>query len=320
MHLIKQIILTAFVLLSIQAVAQKGGHSNSSTTSYKLIAKEQTGSQGQAIQQSIDNEKFIFIKLLSKNTAEVYSKDNGKYNASYSKKGNQYTLNLFRNISGQSNQSITTLKFKQYGNKLILKKTNSTRLIYEQTTSKMLGTAKDDITQNSYFIRSVANSDLYVDIPGYYPDVNSENGTKVQLWAFEDLPDRKVKFIPVNGEPGWYYIELNYGKGARYFDINGVWSKDKYIFKSQVTSKKDNGARVQLWDLSRNEVQKYRIKSVSGHPDRVFIEVQYTGKVLDASKGGIHSNGCKLQQWDFHGGTNQQWQLINSETGQPYRK
>lgn len=309
------------ILFSCPLLAQKGG-SNSSSTNYKLISREVFGKNGQAITKSIQDEKFILFKLNKDKSARIVTRKNGSYKGTWNESGNSIKVEMIRKINHQTDKHVGTFVLKKFGDKLIMKRGNYDQLVYQKTTStKSLGNAKETLTENSYFLRSVADSHKYLDVPGFSTQANGDNGVKLQLWDFEDEPDRKIKFIPVDGEPGWYYIELDFGKGKRYFDINGVWSKKKYVFKSQVTSKKDNGARLQLWNHSKSsDVQKYRLKSVSGHPDRFCIEVQYSGKFLDASGNNVHKNGCHLMQWQYHGKENQQWQLINTETGNCYRK
>ncbi len=67
-----------------------------------------------------------------------------------------------------------------------------------------------------------------------------------------------------------------------------------------------NGAKLQQWEYSGGEHQKFRIDSVA--PDAYSITAIHSGKALDVVDGS-NAGGAQIQQWQYFGSPQQQWNL-----------
>jgi len=169
---------------------------------------------------------------------------------------------------------------------------------------------KMSLSEETFFIRNVA-SGRELDLPGYASRAKKDNGTNVVLWDHDDGNDRKFKFQSAGG--GYYYILPQHCKSR--LDVEGCF-KGKWFCG---TYKHENGAPIQIWEFngsSGHDVGKWRLKEVRKGQFQIFNK--YSNKALDASAGGINKNGCKVQVWSSHGGSNQLWELISVKTGQRY--
>lgn len=165
------------------------------------------------------------------------------------------------------------------------------------------------LTGSTFLIKNV-EAGKYLDIPGYGNKADRSNGAKVQLWDLDKGKDRRVRFVPAGN--GYYYIRFQHTNSN--LDIHGCY-KDKLFCG---TYKTDNGAKAQIWSAGSSKPQQWEIKRV-GHGEYKFVN-RYSGKVLDASASQIHKNGCKVQQWKWHGGDNQRWILIDDDSGSRFNK
>ena len=163
------------------------------------------------------------------------------------------------------------------------------------------------------------------------------NGTKAQLWCFE------------NAGNGYYYIKNKLGY---YLDVSGarttngtnvqVYSRNKsnaqkfklkstapytlvkegnYNFVSAIGNKvvdvngggTGNGTNVHLWTKNGTSAQHFRIKNVG--QGYYAIEHVFSGKVLDVS-GGVKKSGVNVQIWEYDGTDAQKWRFY--KTGNYY--
>jgi hypothetical protein len=167
---------------------------------------------------------------------------------------------------------------------------------------------KLELTGRNYYIRCVANQ-KYLDIPGYSGNAQKDNGADVQLWDLDDGLDRRVKFIPAGN--GYYHIRFQHAKMN--MDVHGCYSGKWFCG----TYKDEKGANVQIWSAGSSKPQEWKLKQIN--PGQFQIKNRYSGKVLDASGGGRDKNGETVHQWDWHGGDNQLWELVDVKTGHRYQ-
>ena len=77
-----------------------------------------------------------------------------------------------------------------------------------------------------------------------------------------------------------------------------------------------NGARIQLWECTGVDNQKWHLKTWN---NSLYISSKPTQKVLDVVDG-LNDNGARIQQWEPTGVLNQLWDLVPvlSPPGQTY--
>jgi len=167
--------------------------------------------------------------------------------------------------------------------------------------------AEINFFENTFLIRNIA-SGRYLDLSGYGPEAQKQNGANVQLWTLDDGKDRRVKFIPA--DDGWFYIRFQHANVN--LDVHGCY--DGKLFCG--TYKKDKGANVQIWSSGNSKPQQWKIQQVK--PGQFIIVNRYSAKVLDASASNINKNGCNVQQWTRHGKDNQLWEIIDDKSRRKY--
>lgn len=164
------------------------------------------------------------------------------------------------------------------------------------------------LTDRNYYIRNVANK-KYLDIPGYAHRASKKNGANVQMWDLDDGMDRQVKFIPAGN--GYYHIRFQHAKMN--LDVHGCYDGKWFCG----TYKKDKGANIQIWNAGDSKPQQWKIEQIK--PGQFKIKNRYSGKVLDAAGSGLNKNGGNVLQWDWHGKSNQLWELVDVKTGHRYQ-
>ncbi|MFI2431740.1 RICIN domain-containing protein [Streptomyces sp. NPDC018693] len=78
-----------------------------------------------------------------------------------------------------------------------------------------------------------------------------------------------------------------------------------------------NGAWVQQWgcyNAPGNQTWHFDTVGDSLNDGYYYVRASHSGKCLDV-KGGSVANGATVQQWTCHGGTNQQWRLVQRTNG-----
>jgi fibronectin type 3 domain-containing protein len=73
-----------------------------------------------------------------------------------------------------------------------------------------------------------------------------------------------------------------------------------------------NGARIQQWDYTGGNNQRWRIESLGGGLYR--ISAVHSNKALDVVDNST-ANGAEIQQWDYTGGANQKWRIEDQGSG-----
>ncbi|MBN2681482.1 MAG: RICIN domain-containing protein [Bacteroidales bacterium] len=131
----------------------------------------------------------------------------------------------------------------------------------------------------------------YMDLGGSGKDAGTKDA-HVQLWDMDGGADRYVQLEESHIE-GYHFVHHMHS-GSAYWDIEG--------------GGKDNGTKLQLWDLSRGGGQQFRF-IFAGSPMTFYIENPARAKFIDASNSKINENGCPIQIWDENGSENQQWKL-----------
>ena len=130
-----------------------------------------------------------------------------------------------------------------------------------------------------YKIRSV-NSGLIVDIPGG----TSDNST--ELWQWDD-GGVAHEFKAIRKDDGYVFQSVQNGK---------VW--DMYMGYST------EGTNLTQYDFNDSSAQHFKL--VNRGDGRYSIHPACSNLALDVCSGSIE-NGAKIQQYTYHGGTNQLW-------------
>jgi len=144
-------------------------------------------------------------------------------------------------------------------------------------------------TNVGFAFKNVA-ANRYMDLAGTGASAKTKD-THVKLWDMDFLPDRYAQLINSN-IANYYYVQHMHSKYV--WDIEG--------------QKKDNGAKLQLWDKIEAEAQLFRFV-YAGSAMTFKIENRGSKKYIDANNSLISKNGCPIQIWDEHGGKNQLWKL-----------
>ncbi|MEP7238980.1 MAG: RICIN domain-containing protein, partial [Ferruginibacter sp.] len=88
------------------------------------------------------------------------------------------------------------------------------------------------------------------------------------------------------------------------------------VLEAEALSFKNNGCKIQTWQLNYNLNQLWDIKRVPGTTNRYYIFNVGANKVLDADASTVNKNGCKVQLWDhIPANNNQQWILQSTAAG-----
>lgn len=117
-------------------------------------------------------------------------------------------------------------------------------------------------------------------------------GTSIDQATASGAREQQWQLLPAGGG---YYAILNTQTG-RALDVRGVSSA--------------NGAQIQEYDYLATANQQWQLVpvSVTGTAINFKIVNRFSGKALDDT-GYSTASGTLIQQWDYLGGTNQQWQL-----------
>ena len=158
---------------------------------------------------------------------------------------------------------------------------------FETAKATDMAPVKTDFT---FALRSV-EADRHLDLPGRRNHARKKDA-HIQLWTMDHHPDRYI-VIKKTAFDGINYVQHMHS-AHHYWDIEG--------------GSKNNGAKLQLWDLNRNDNQQFRF-IYAGSPMTFFIENPSSGNFLDASASKIDQNGCPVQIWTPNGSANQQWKL-----------
>ncbi|MHA7060153.1 RICIN domain-containing protein [Aquimarina sp. M1] len=100
----------------------------------------------------------------------------------------------------------------------------------------------------------------------------------------------------------------------------GIVSGSVYEIKNKASGKSmdvsdvslNNGARIQQWEFSGGDNQKWRVEDVGN--GQYKITAQHSNKALDVVDGS-GSNRAEIQQWDYFDNTNQKWKIEDVENG-----
>lgn len=169
---------------------------------------------------------------------------------------------------------------------------------------------KLSLTGTTFYIRNV-EAGKCLDIPGGKGDgASKSNGTDVQLWDYDGGTDQHYKLKYAGS--GYYYLMPQHCNCR--LDVEGCWPGKLFCDHY----KDENDAPIQIWSFNTNKIGKWKLEQVNTGQFR-FVN-KYSGKVLDASAGSIHKNGCEVQLWSKNNGKNQLWELISVDTGQRYEK
>ena len=150
-------------------------------------------------------------------------------------------------------------------------------------------TVKDKV----FFISNVAESNLYIDVPGYHFDANKNNGTQISMYEKDNVEpgkqgiDRFIKVIPhSNGED---YVFLQPQHSERVFDLPG--------------GSKEPGTKVQLWDMyNDNAAQMFKLLEVDGKTHTYYIKNKSSGLYLTSN-----GKNNQITQEAVTKAENQQW-------------
>ena len=151
------------------------------------------------------------------------------------------------------------------------------------------------VSNQVYFIGSVADQTLYIDMPGYHFDAYRAKGTHVNMYPKDNEElglqgiDRFIKVIPHATENDYVFLQPQHSDLV--FDVQG--------------GSKSPGAKLHLWSKGNNNVaQMFKLIEVDGKSNTYFIQNKNSGLYLT-------SNGKSKQitQENITGKENQQWKF-----------
>jgi hypothetical protein len=117
------------------------------------------------------------------------------------------------------------------------------------------------------------------------------------------LPQLVVAAVLVNQSVAFAYqnYEIVNLQSGKVLDATGGSSSQAY----------QNGTPIQQWDWVGGANQQWKVLAL-GNGYSLVVSLQ-SGKVLDVTGGSgsqAYQNGTLIQQWDWVGGANQQWQVL----------
>lgn len=181
------------------------------------------------------------------------------------------------------------------------------------------------------------NSGLVLDVTG----ASTQPGARIQQYTYLGGDNQKWQIVPVDGQ----YFEIVNKESGMALDVTGMSMADgallqqytylggdnqKWMFLAaapdvydEIVNKNSgkvldvmglsmsDGAHVQQWDYLGAQNQQWEIVALDSQlgPQYYKIVNRNSGKVLDVT-GLSTLNGTEIQQWDYLGGDNQQWQII----------
>lgn len=156
------------------------------------------------------------------------------------------------------------------------------------------------------FLVKSAYSDKYWDIPGTGSGTNA-NGKKLTMWKLDGGTDRMFSFLPT-GDYSWINIQCQ--NGGKLLDVVGDGGA--------------NGKRVQLWDSTRANDQKFALQFTSPTTFAVRTNAWKIFDIVGNPSDGNEwkENGREIQTYDPEYRADQQFQLIYADgikKGQVFR-
>lgn len=149
------------------------------------------------------------------------------------------------------------------------------------------------VSNQVFFIKNVADKNLYIDVPGYHFDANRNNGAHVTMYAKDNREaglqgiDRFIKVIPHSTEVDYVFLQPQHSDLV--FDVPA--------------GSKEPGVKVGLWQMyNDNAAQMFKLLEVDGKKDTYYIQNKSSGLYLT-------SNGQNKQitQESITKAENQQW-------------
>ena len=198
-------------------------------------------------------------------------------------------------------------------------------MLYEVITRWILHpiTPQTPLHEGTYYVKC-EQSNKYLDLAGKDPE-SEKNGTRAQIWDLDGGRDRKVKFEPCDGETGFYKIKFDNGK---YLDVSGKWHltdlsmTDQVKYRSgasDIKLKKDKGAKLQCYESTNNDAQKFKIVYLGNNTFSILSKVEGS-RAVDVSGKKINDNGSDLQLWDWdQNNPGQRFVFISTANNQPYK-
>ena len=134
-----------------------------------------------------------------------------------------------------------------------------------------------------------------LDVTGF----SLSNGTLIQQYSYLGGDNQRWQLELV--EDGFFKIVCK--QSGKVLDVQGMSTS--------------NGALIQQWDYLGGDNQKWQlILADDTYPPSASFKIaaKQTGKALDVQAAST-TNGALIQQWDYIGGDNQNWQLVPAESG-----
>ena len=154
-----------------------------------------------------------------------------------------------------------------------------------------------DTGDNEYFYIISKCNLLYLDIAGGI----AQSGTNVQMYKPNGSNAQMFKFEKAE------YQEIDDG----IYEIEMAKDSNKVIDVSGGSI--ENNAKVQIWDKSPVNQQRFRFQYDKGSKTYT-IEAVHSGKVLDVA-GGTAKNSTKVQQYEKNNSTAQKWKIKDNGDG-----
>ncbi len=163
---------------------------------------------------------------------------------------------------------------------------------------ELLSGAKE-VSNQVFFIKNVADKNLYIDIPAYHFDANRNNGAQVTINAKDNYEaglqgiDRFIKVIQHPTEADYVFLQPQHSDLV--FDIPA--------------GSKEPGAKVNLWQMySDNPAQMFKLLEVDGKKDTYYIQNKSSGLFLTS-----HEQNKQITQETITKTENQQWKFETAQ-------
>ncbi len=143
-----------------------------------------------------------------------------------------------------------------------------------------------------YFMSTLDDPNLFMDVPHFHFNAQSDNGTKMSMYrkdnhknTYEGI-DRAIKLIPFPNDPEYVYLQPQHSH--KVFDIPG--------------GSKEAGTGIILFKQQGSDNQLFKIIPVDGADNTFFIQSKISGLYITS-----HGNGKTLTQEAKSGKDDQKW-------------
>ena len=162
---------------------------------------------------------------------------------------------------------------------------------YENDTSSATRWRIEPAGNGSYRFESVY-SGMCIDIPW----ANASDGVQVDTWGNNGGANQKFFLSECQVlESGCYYIQS---------------AMNQSLVLDVPNDSQENSTQIGLWDVGNGQKPWQKFIIDYGNSEYFTIQSLSSRKYLDVEGGGVSTSGCRVIQYDYNGGDNQQWTAI----------